>query len=336
MECIEMDFRTLSEIWFAENTYDLCFTYQKSLFTLIQHANLKFGEQNITEIKPFDIAELVKELAIKNPNTGKPTSRKTLQTLVMTLYRMFDMAIDNDWLIKNPAKKRSKFIPKNAPKKKVKAISKADQLSILTTSHRCQIAALLMMFTGLRTGELLALEWSDVDLVSKRIHVHRHTVKISSNQFISEEGTKTGKTRFVTIPDNMCTYLANEKKKSTSIYVFPKTDGTMNTPSSFKSAWNSYINTLNFEDYRRNFNGEISKFDPKGYPKNIKINPHQLRHTYATLLYISKTDPLTASKLLGHSSVQLTLDIYTDLETQYKTLDISNFNSYLSNDLCRL
>lgn len=193
-----------------------------------------------------------------------------------------------------------------------------------------------MMFTGLRTGELLALEWSDVDLVSKRIHVHRHTVKISSNQFISEEGTKTGKTRFVTIPDNMCTYLANEKKKSTSIYVFPKTDGTMNTPSSFKSAWNSYINTLNFEDYRRNFNGEISKFDPKGYPKNIKINPHQLRHTYATLLYISKTDPLTASKLLGHSSVQLTLDIYTDLETQYKTLDISNFNSYLSNDLCRL
>lgn len=109
MECIEMDFRTLSEIWFAENTYDLCFTYQKSLFTLIQHANLKFGERNITEIKPLDIAELVKELAIKNPNTGKPTSRKTLQTLVMTLYRMFDMAIDNDWLIKNPAKKEEQI-----------------------------------------------------------------------------------------------------------------------------------------------------------------------------------------------------------------------------------
>lgn len=76
-----------------------------------------------------------------------------------------------------------------------------------------------------------------------------------------------------------------------------------------------------------------SKFDPNGYPKMLTIKPHQLRHTYATLLYLSGTDPLTASKLLGHSSVQLTLDIYTHLDEQYKTLDITNFNNFLENDL---
>lgn len=334
MDNLYMNFRTLSEIWFDENSYDMCYTYKNSLFSLTQHANRKFGDKNITEIRPLDITDLVKELAIENPNTHKPASKKTLQTLVTTLYRIFDMAIDNDWLIKNPAKNKFKLIPKNAPKREVTAISKSEQLAIVSTPHRCQIAALIMMFLGLRTGELLALEWSDIDLIGKRAHIHKRTSKISGNKYITKEGTKSNRGRYVTIPDNMCAYLAVQKQQATSNYVFPKADGEMNTPSSFQSAWKSYLNTLNFEEYKRNYNEDFSKFDPKGYPKNIRIRPHQLRHTYATLLYVSDTDILTASKLLGHSSVQFTLDTYTHLDAEYKTLDISNFNEYLETDLC--
>lgn len=329
-----MDFRTLAEIWFEQNEQNMCYTYFKALKSLIKYANIQFGSKAITEIKPIEISSLINSLAKKNPHTGKPTAKKSLQTLILTLYRMFDLAIDNDWLIKNPAKNKNKMIPKNAPRKSVTAISKSDQLAIMETPHRCQIAALIMMLMGLRTGELLALEWSDIDLINKKAYIHRHAVKIASNEFVSAEGTKTGSARYVTIPDNLCDYLSFAKRNAVSKYVFPKEDGKINTPSSWKSAWRGYINTLNFAQYAKNHTA--SKFNPNGYPKTIKINPQQLRHTYATLLYISKVDVLTASKLLGHSSAEITLDIYTHLDEKFKTLDISNFNEYLSSDLCKI
>lgn len=335
MNEITMDFRTLSEIWFSENEYNQCFTHRRALFTLIQHANRRFGSKNINEIKPLDISELVRELAEKNPNTGKPAAKKTLQTLVSTLYRIFDMAIDNDWLVKNPAKNKNKFVPKNAPKKEVVAISKYEQKLIVDVQHRCQIAAMIMMFMGLRTGELLALEWNDIDLVNRRAYIHRHIIKIANNKYVSEEGTKTMRARYVTIPEELCKYLSFEKKKATSHYVFSKKDGKMHTPSSFQSAWQGYLNTLNYEEYKKNFGENISKFDPKGYPKTIKISPHQLRHTYATLLYYSNMDPLTTSKLLGHTTVDFTLNTYTHLDEKNKTLDISSFNKYISEELGR-
>ncbi len=213
----------------------------------------------------------------------------------------------------------------------VKSISKTEQRLIVQTPHRCRLAALIMMLTGLRTGELLALSWSDIDLDSKRLNVCKHAVKTSPNCYQIMPGTKTGKTRFVNIPDNMCIYLRSEMKNAKSPIVFPKTDGSYNTPSSWSSAWKSYMNTINhyYSD------SGASKFNPHGYPKLIHINPHQLRHTYATLLYVSGTDALIASKLMGHSSVQITLDIYTHLAEEFKSLDISNFNCYLNSDLCQ-
>ena len=63
------------------------------------------------------------------------------------------------------------------------------------------------------------------------------------------------------------------------------------------------------------------------------FNAHQLRHTYATLLYISGVDVKTASQLLGHSSITITLDIYTHLEKQFQTLNIQKFDNYIKSDL---
>lgn len=329
-----ISFFSLSSLWLEQNTVGLCYSQQRELRSLTNHINRFFGNRYINEIKPCEIANMIITLAKRNPNTNKPMAKKTLRALVNTAYRIFDLAVDNDWLTKNPAKNKTKCIPKNAPTKKVTSVNKSIQRMIIDTPHRCRIAALIMMLMGLRSSELLALEWSDLDLEGKRAQINKHTVRTDNNVFDVYPDTKNGKSRCVPIPDNLCECLimelASEPPKSN--YVFPSAHNTLNTPSSWKSAWHSYENTLNW--YNTGCQG--SKFDPKGYPKTIKITPHQLRHTYATLLYVSDTDVLTASKLLGHSSVQLTLDTYTHLEEEYKTLDITNFNEYLSSDLCKV
>lgn len=72
---------------------------------------------------------------------------------------------------------------------------------------------------------------------------------------------------------------------------------------------------------------------PTGIPQLLdKFTAHQLRHTYCTMLYLAGVDILTASKLMGHSDVKITLEIYTHLDEKYKRLNIEKFNNYIAND----
>lgn len=297
---------------------------------MVNHLNSVWGSRPIGSITTLDVDNVIVNLSKENPNTRKPASKSFLTKLVNVIFNIFELAVDSDFIIKNLAKRKN-FVPKNAPTKEVTAISRNEQKLVIDTEHRCKIAAMIMLFAGLRTSELLALEWRHIDFKNKHIKVRQHAVRTAPNKFVIEPATKNGHCRNVTIPPQLILYLMNEKKRAKSNLIFPKTDGKLNTPSSWRSAWTSYNNSLNHRFYQQ-YDPKVSKFDPRGIPDIIAINPHQLRHTYATMLYLAGVDILTASKLLGHSSVQVTLDIYTHLDEQYKTLDISNFNTYITDN----
>ena len=123
--------------------------------------------------------------------------------------------------------------------------------------------------------------------------------------------------------------------------IFTQKCGKMHTVGSWQSTWESYQNTLNYEYYCQQMRnvGRVPKpyNSPTGIPQLLQhFTPHQLRHTYCTMLYHAGVDALRASKLMGHSNVQITLDIYTHLEQKYRTIDISPFNSYVRNDVANL
>ena len=72
---------------------------------------------------------------------------------------------------------------------------------------------------------------------------------------------------------------------------------------------------------------------PSGIPELMdRFTAHQLRHTYCTMLYLAGVDILTASKLMGHSDVKITLEIYTHLDEKYKRLNIDKFNKFIAGD----
>ena len=68
-----------------------------------------------------------------------------------------------------------------------------------------------------------------------------------------------------------------------------------------------------------------------------KFTPHWLRHTFATLLYLSGVDVLTAKEQLGHSDIKTTLSIYTHLDATYKRRSMNKLDTYLdgTNDTCK-
>ena len=91
--------------------------------------------------------------------------------------------------------------------------------------------------------------------------------------------------------------------------------------------WESYLNALN-----RKYGGIDERF---GAPKDAmlmtihNITAHWLRHTYATILYLSGVDVLTAMRQLGHADISTTLGIYTHLDDQYKTRAMDKLDKYL-------
>lgn len=228
-------------------------------------------------------------------------------------------------------------------KKIVKAITMEQYDLVLKVENRMQTGAMIMLFGGLRKGELLALNWDDIHIEDmynrKGIYINKSTQQIDTNKYIITEGTKNGKTRFVPLPEFAINYLSKVKFKATSYLVCPQANGELQTPSTWSRYWNTYQNDINYysycEKYKELHNNKLpSKFDPKGIPKVVaRFNAHQLRHMYCTLLFLSGIDVLTASKLVGHSSVQLTLDIYTHLEEQYRNIDVQKLDNFLKYDI---
>jgi len=334
----KIKFSSLSELWLLQATLGVTYTYKSNLESYVKHLNNAFGDQPVASIKPYDIDILIRELYTCNPNTNKPSSKKLLINIVNCATRIFDFAIENEIMYKNPAKNKKQAIPKNAPKKAINAINAEQQQLVIETEHRAKIAAVIMMFMGLRTGEALALEWNDIDLDNYVVSVNKRLQRISGNKYIVSDGTKNGKNRSVTIPKNLGAWLRKQKSAATSYLVIPSRTGEIQSPTQWKRLWTSYQNEINYNCYVKKCieNGEKpdSKYAPTKTPQVIApFNAHQLRHTYATLLYISGVDVKTASQLLGHSNITITLDIYTHLDKQFQTLNIQKFDNYIKSDL---
>ena len=190
-----------------------------------------------------------------------------------------------------------------------------------------------MMLCGLRLGELIPLLWSDIDFCNSYVSVSKSVFLTRANQYEVKRGTKNGKDREVPIPHNLLRILKVEYANSQSRYVCPKTDLNMQTPTSWRRLWQSYFGEL-IRQHCNRMEVKPNRFSPK--KQNIvidKITPHILRHTYATLLYSSGVDLLTARELLGHADVTTTLKIYTHLEKSLSQFSIKKLEDYLDNNL---
>ena len=101
----------------------------------------------------------------------------------------------------------------------------------------------------------------------------------------------------------------------------------MMTNTAWTTSWNSYMHYLNNQAGGR----DASRSHPKVVAMD-RFTAHQLRHTYATMLYDADVDPKSAQKALGHANVQQTLEIYTHLSQRKKASSIDKLNDFLKGE----
>ena len=220
----------------------------------------------------------------------------------MILSAIFHAAIDNDLCFKNPVKN-------------IKITSKPKQERHVYTAEQAKIAEqyamkhgrydiVLLMHTGLRRSELLGLQWGDLDFEKKLLHIQRAVTQTKGGILIDKPKTKTS-IRAIPISDFVVAIL--EKIERTGLYVI--TGKHPNEPMK------PHTYADHFSDFMKRMQKET------GLPI---LTPHELRHTFGTLLRENDVDIYTIQKVLGHSDITVTSGIYVhnDIEVLRKRLKV--------------
>lgn len=197
-----------------------------------------------------------------------------------------------------------------------RALSFDEIKMIIDTPHKVQPAAMIMLFAGLRRAEMLALTFDDIDFEKNLIHINK-TINTETNE-IQDRGKTVNAIRSIPMPPILRDYLKTYKEAHNEQKWLIERRGGHYTVSGFRSVWNTYLNDLNIKYGHKN---EKSKYDPDGTEMLIdKFTPHFLRHTYATMLFLTGVDQRNAMQYLGHSDIQTTINIYTDLKYSKYTI----------------
>ena len=273
-----------------------------------------FGHFYVNKIKPTDIMQFYDllskdtQLVRKKDNEGnktlKPLSGKTILEHHRLLRAMLHKAVYWQVIVSNPAERVQ---PPKAKKPKRKYYDD-DQCKILLENLeqldeeeiKYKTAIILTIFTGVRLGELMGLEWNDIDFRNGIVSINR------SSQYLADTGifTKVPKTessiREVAIPDFVISLLEEYKlwyDEQKSLYgelwinsnrLFVQADGKPMHPSTISKWFVKFI-------------GQI------GLPV---INFHGLRHTNATLLIAQNIDVAVVAARLGHAQITTTFNFY--------------------------
>lgn len=285
----------------------------------------------ISKIKGYDVQDIINDYARENPKTGKPTSEKTLKDILSVVRQIFDMAVKNRVIDFNPAD--AVEIPAQSSESVRRALTDEEQQWIVDTPHRAQRAAMIMMYAGLRRGELIPLTWGDINFEEKTISINKTVIMNEQGRPVIQHGKAktTGSIRTVDIIQQLVDFLKKEKPPDAAEHdlVCPSAHGVLLSSSGWKRLWDSYLMDLNLkygnipEEYK-------SKHNPHGIPFMIpNITAHWLRHTFITMMYLSGVDVLTAMKQAGHSEIKTTLEIYTHLDKEYKRAKMSLMEEYV-------
>jgi len=256
-------------------------------------------------------------------------SASTIHRAKMLYIALFDSAVQNDLCRKNPFRSRFAQPPKGTTGSH-RCITDEEKRLILTTPHRVQLAALIMLYAGLRRGEVLAITRQDITRVSlhyKRITgTNNHNIRFTTASILSAqeiivnkavrfvgnaptiEAPKTASgVRRVPILSTIRPYLQNAPQR-----ILASAEGKLMTSTAWKRAWDSYLHALSVS---------------AGHPVNIR--PHDLRHTYCTMLRDAGVDMKQAMLWMGHSDEKMILHVYDHINEKRTQNSVSQVEKLL-------
>lgn len=281
---------------------------------------------------PADKVRTADVQRVLNALADEGLAHKTLIDISSVLKAAFTLAIP-EIVQYNPCDKL--IVPAGKPKQERGWLDAERQAWVRDTPHKAQRAAMLMMYSGLRRGEATALTWADVDLAARTITVNKSWDFVAD--CVKQPKTAAG-VRVVHIPQILADFLRFERAAdANTLYVIHTASGRRMTAQAWKRLWESYMRELNAKyafDGASVFASRKKDSDGKergALPIVIRtFTPHELRHTFCSILYQAGIDVMTAKDQMGHSDISVTMGIYTHLDAQYKQKKMQALDDFLA------
>lgn len=270
-------------------------TYDRMKVSLLMMSRYDISGMNVSEIRSNDIQKYINELV----RDGYALTTIKKQYTLLTAYMKYAFS---QGYISSPVYLGAKLPSQVAVSKKpknVEAYSVTEQKRLLPILMGLEDdifgAAVLMMEAGLRVGEALSLEWSDVDWDRRALRISKTMVRLTSEKgatFVQDGAKSKSSNRIVPLSRNAYDILERlfQKSKNSQGYIFRKQSGTY----TYDSAKYHILKAF-----------DRAGIQYKGF--------HAFRHTFATNCYKRGCDVKILSKLLGHSDVAITYNVYIHL-----------------------
>ena len=272
-------------------------TYERYKLIVEQHIKDKIGGVELNDLSPLILQPLITELLQNgNKKTGKGLSANSVNAIISVIQSSLKTAHLLGLTDEYTADKLKR------PKLKEKPVEcftlseqKQIEQAILNGKKDKLYGIILCLYSGLRIGELIALQWSDIDLTKGILTISKSCHDGKDGLIIDEPKTATSR-RIIPLPKQLLPILRSVKKRSDSPSVVSANGSTVSVRS-----------------YQRSFELLLKKLKipHKGF--------HSLRHTFATRALECGMDVKTLSEILGHKNPTITLNRYAHSLMEHKT-----------------
>jgi integrase len=270
----------------------------------------------------------------------KSLSVKSLRNIYNMLHACLDQAIINGHLLRNPI--QGVKLP-SAPKKEISILSPIEQAALhaaaSTSPTLSAFGIIFTLSTGIRLGELIGLQWADVDHFNHTIRIRRTVGRL---QKIDESGNLIPK-----VPGVPTTEIVARSPKSVNarrtIPLFPQVWNDLMTyyDKQREMLWEQGVSITPTTPIFSTSAGIV--YEPRTYEDLFKrtlkaagvqdINFHALRHTFATRALEAGMDIKVLSSILGHAQASTTLNLYAHALPDHKRQSMDKMSSFYDSSL---
>lgn len=260
----------------------------------------RLGSIPLNKVTTSDIQQMctwmMTEARMDQKNGEGGLSNSQVRNCYSLCDRVFEKAVAEKLIARNPTKGCK--LPPDRPKE-MKVLSREDMQKVLIQAKEENYYELFLLefATGLRLGELMALQWDDVDLVTGELRINKQVNLVGSKLVISEPKTKAA-VRTLILPPSVRKVLAEYKTRVNSRWLFPspKKEDLPIIPSAVSRRLHTLLEHAGCEQVRF----------------------HDLRHTFATNALAHGMDIKTLSTILGHVSSATTLNTYSHVTDEMR------------------
>lgn len=204
-----------------------------------------------------------------------------------------------------------------------------DRLLSVAATQPFGLMLYLLYYLGIRRGEMLGLKWGDFDWDTQMVRIER-SVDFSLKKKKEPLGyslvkTEAG-TRLVPVPDQLATIL-RPLRGLPNMPVISVDGATPLTSSQFRGRWNKLMLAAGFATVSSNYYQKAVRWHQAGqriknpniaYDYDVAITPHWFRHNYITACVLAGIPAEVTMRIVGHSSYQVTIDIYTHIQNEQR------------------